>query len=164
MDSIDSIFAKRQMIEDLRLKSTKIPISNEAEHATIFNRIWRLNNEIKALENAVNNGVVYSIDSNHYQTYSIQTIHRNQTQNLTQDPTQDDMGDDFTAIPVEPVMSTVKQTHIINQNLDKILPLDDSQRKINGILFAIEMLEKMPSTRETTREIETLQNLLSRLV
>ncbi len=162
MNSIDNIFAKRQMIEDLRVKQLQIPISNEAEHATIFNRIWRLNNEIKALENAVNNGINYAVEPTRHPGFD------NQTSNNK----EDDMGDDFTIIPVEPAILLQTQPLIINQNqnqnqnqnIAQVLPPDNMLRKINGILFTIEMLEKMPKTRETQNEIENLQSLLSKLV
>lgn len=159
MDSIESIFFKRQMIEDLRMQSLRLPISNEAEHANIFNRIWRLKNEIKALETAVNNGVAYNFSPS-----------QNQTQN------QDDMGDDFTSIPVEPTPNylyapesmypNLMRTYNMSQNQNQTQyqsQLNDRQKKLNGILFELEILEKQTKTQENDKNIQILQNTLMEL-
>ena len=137
MDSIESIFAKRQMIEDLRARSLRLSISNEAEHATIFNRIWRLNNEIKSLEAAVNNGVAYEVGSTRYQT-------QNQTQSQSQNqPQQDDMGDDFTSIPVE---SSAIYESVCGYAPESLYPnimqtqnqSSDRQKKLNALRTCLE--------------------------
>ncbi len=136
MNDIEKIFEKRAQIEELRSKAAQIRFTNEAEHTTIFNRIWRLNNEIKAIETAVNHGVSYSTTKNK-PIQSIQSI-------------QYDMGDDFTNIPVEPC--SVKSEPTTNSNIN-----------INGIISMLEILQAMPKTSDNLKDIEKLENILTSL-
>lgn len=134
MTDIESIFAKRQQLNELRLQSFSLPAHLEADHETLFNKIWRLTTELKVLETAVANGVEPSRPKSDYKAPI----------NLY----DDDMGDDFTKLPVDPI------------GTDRPESVDLQQQKINGILFVLEMLSKMPETDSRNKEIETLQKEL----
>jgi hypothetical protein len=124
MNDIEKIFDKRAQIEQLRSNAVQIPFANEAEHTAIFNLIWRLNNEIKAIEMAVNNGVNYSTS---------QHDRNNQTSH--------DIGDDFTSIPME--SCHIKPTPDININgILSILKILHTIPKSPDNLKEIEKLEK----------------------
>lgn len=133
MTAIESIYAKRQLLDSLRTQSAATPIHCEAKHNDLFNEIWRLTNELKALEAAVTDGV------------ELPYIRTAKPINLFDD---DDMGDDFTRIPIDPI------------GTDRPEPVDKKQQELNGILFILEMLEKMPETDARNKEIGTYQKEL----